>query len=346
MVFLPRGRREKDLSCEGSPTSTKEELPTQCSNTDLYSTINDVDSKVQRRRRSSDITPVSSHLDLRFQEYPAPTQDESKPVPAPRDSVQQRVSGVNLPNTAGAASKPEPQNLLTFSDNDVSQRSDARSKKLPHNNNNNNNNNNGGGSGMAYKQGPNPDSVLDSKAALLDFFLNDTTFHANPMVTGDLALGGAGSSAAATSACPDPVVVGVDKFDKFPQPAFSNHAGAVNPATGWADFSNPALFSNFQAGGGDPWTPEATSTDPASSMFAPFASSSPSSPLTHTSPPADSFGGVGRGDTGITASVEGVYIDMRKRPEGEEGEGGGGCEYVAPGDVTKDQAFLDFLLFQ
>ena len=166
------------------------------------------------------------------------------------------------------------------------------------------------------------------------------------MVTGDLALGGAGSSArqpaAATSACPDPVSVGVDKF---PQPAFSNQAGAVNPATGWADFSNPALFSNFRAGGGDPWTPEATPTDPASPRFAPFASSS-SSPLTQTAPPADSFGGVGRGDTGITARVEGVYIDMRKRREGEEEEGGDGCEYVAPGDVTKDQAFLDFLLFQ
>nr|KAG5712962.1 hypothetical protein BaRGS_021756 [Batillaria attramentaria] len=139
------------------------------------------------------------------------------------------------------------------------------------------------GSSEVYWTIPEPD---DTKSALMDFFLDDTSFHSNPMVTGELKLGQPGAATA----------------DGTAGGAKTGNSGSPAP-----QFSGQTGVSSAQGAG--------------------------------------PVGGARRG-TGITAKVEGVYIDMRRDASGGEGQDSGGGEYVAPGDITKDEAFFNFFLFQ
>ncbi|KAK7114319.1 hypothetical protein V1264_000395 [Littorina saxatilis] len=311
------------LSCEeihahasASPKGTL----SRSGSTDLYSTIGDTsildqDGKSSLRRRSSDITPVSSHPDLRIPERPS--TPKAKPVPAPRNSSLRSspspaafLLDIGEEDGSGSKAPSESLSLLTFSDHDLWEIGGDKLKAA---------------STSTSVGGVRPDSVPESKAALLDFFLNDATFHNNPMVTGDL---------------PVPVLQTNQDFTGRSQEMQSPHTFSIAPHgnTGWENCSNPGQFPNFSTSG-NPWAGATSMGQPGGPMNMRPASSP--APFTQTTP--NWSGGSGGGGTGITAKVEGVYIDMRKNPEG--GDDGGG-DYVAPGELNKNQAFLDFLLFQ
>lgn len=244
------------------------------SSLDLYSTIGDDEYRQQIRPRSNNVTFTPSNPDLLTSE-----KSSGSPGPAPRVPIRQKTDpNPNASAGLGPNHSSAPVNLLTFSDNDVSQLGGARPKLIDKS----------GGLQLPC------DAVLDSKAALLDFFLNDTTFHANPMVTGQLKVTGPSDSQLRAS---DP------------------NLHRTMPATLRASAAGDGFVSPGKA---------ATTAEWARFSDQPSCSQTGTPPL----------------GTGLTARVEGVYIDMRKR--GED------CEYVAPSEVNseRDRDFLEFLFLQ
>ena len=280
--------------------------------TDLYSTIPDLDSKLTRKRSSSDVTPVSSHPDLRLpdmQEEGGPKGGVGRPVTHVATCPAQPLHVVPKSGRDDVdpfhPNCPPAVNLLTFSDGDVSQTADRGGGG--------GGGGRGGGATSEAGGGSRPDLVLDSKAALIDFFVNDATFHGNPMVTGQLQPNG--NSCVTQNVTRDPDIL----LETYREAGQSGGAG-------WAVFSDPRAES---AASPSLW--------PGTTAVLPHTQTTGAG----ETPVATAGAGAGLPATGITAKVEGVYIDMRgkeKREEDGEEEG----VYVAPGN----QALADFLLLQ
>ncbi|XP_076470543.1 uncharacterized protein LOC143300628 [Babylonia areolata] len=323
-----RDSKQRDSSSEETLTSTRyiEGLLSRSGSVDIYDTISDTDSRTFRRS-SSDVTPVASHPDLHIPDRLA--------APWPKAAATDLSGSVDLADGPGDSAKAagragnrstcQSPSLLSFPDGEG----------LP-----------AGAMVASRRRG-----ACSSKSALLDFFLDDVSFHSNPMVTGDLrasqALKSAGTDSSVTSLSPSPKDSPV-----FPEPS-------PPAAEGWAVFPDfPAENLNSAAslspsdpfGSSSSWAQEEVSRVETRSSSDPFGSSSswaqevsrvetrsPSDPFGDSSPwPQGPAAGGGVGGAGS------VYMDMRKQHTGDTDAT---CEYVASDNVSKDQVFLDSFVF-
>ena len=295
-------------------------LPSRCgSEADLYSTIPDVDHRLLKlMRNSSDTASVSSHPDLRSVERLPCSNPVHSVGPSASPSSTGSFADLISSRTKSPLAESGSADLLLLSDSDLPQAALAKAGASD------DQDSHALGQGSVL-----PSSATDTKAALLDFFLKDATFHSNPMVTGNLAADGAWPCQPPTDTPPVAAV---------PQAVVttSNPAAA---AVGWTtsvpspsqSFCHPADRSGWP---GDAPThcgvPLVTGLGPDT-----FPMSANTWALQQVG--ADAALG------GWEKATEGVYIDMKTR---EDGTGYADCEYVGPQGVTKSRAALDSAVFQ
>lgn len=307
-------------------------LLSRSNSTEVYSTIPDMDmeSKLARRRRSSDITPVSSRIDL-LQEV---SLDHSRLI---QDSF------VSTPYKAGPTLEirttlSAPRDLLSFSDNDLASSAHVRS-----------------GIG-ARGFGVQADSTSNMKQALMDFFLNDATFQTNPLVTGSLQ-----------SAAQRPLDGAMNAQGPGIRLPHWENRGLVSPCQpfqgelvqtvrhphlGWNQFPVNTVYPISYPASLAPWN-VISPTNLTPRMFTPNGCLPTQSSFNMSAPilapePTHMFRASSSDGTGVSARVEGAYLDMTQSLstfDGKQGCDENGSEYVTASTPQLNDDLLDFLHF-
>ncbi|PVD20615.1 hypothetical protein C0Q70_18773 [Pomacea canaliculata] len=316
----------------------KGDLRSSTGSIDPYTSISEDDLEVRlaRRRRSSDVTPYGS---LREQHHGKSPQVTSRSAPAtPADTLPAGDIAFTTDETTQAGQSGTCQkDLLSFSDTDLSQ--DSRGRDAGQ-------------------------DAQSSTKALLDFFLDDLSFHSNPMVTGELVTGIPSAAMVGSTA-----EVSSERGMAIPPRGWSQQHGwsapssfqAMGPA-GWAHFA--ADFGGHSPLSSSPATQTGWSTatyPPSTAVWHPYLPYPPNSsmasmaPLMTSTPMAPDLTfltstlmapNLAAKDSGISARVAGVYIDMSSDGKVDDDRLVIVDDYVKPDEANDHEDSLDFLLFQ